>query len=67
MFYTMQKHQSRGVARKRYSENMQQIYRRTLMPKCNFNRNKFIVKHIETTASDFYRFKLRNYTATGTL
>ena len=28
---------SKGVFRKRYSENMQQIYRRTSMPKFNFN------------------------------
>ena len=27
-----------GVLRKRYSENMQQIYRRPPMPKCNFNK-----------------------------
>ena len=29
---------SRGVLRKRCSENMQQIYRRTPMPKCDFNK-----------------------------
>ena len=34
----LQKQPSRGVFRKRYSENMQQIYRRTPMPKCNFNK-----------------------------
>ena len=34
----MQKQPTRGVPRKKCSENMQQIYRRTLMPKCNFNR-----------------------------
>ena len=34
----MQKPPSRGVLRKRCSENMQQIYRRTPMPKCNFNK-----------------------------
>ena len=28
----------RGVLLKRYSENMQQIYRRTPMPKCDFNK-----------------------------
>ena len=28
----------RGVLRKMCSENMQQIYRRTPMPKCNFNK-----------------------------
>ena len=32
--YTKQKQPSRGVLRKRCSENMQQIYRRTSMPKC---------------------------------
>ena len=34
----MQKQPSRGVLRKRCSENMQQIYRRTPMPKCDFNK-----------------------------
>ena len=29
----VQKHPSRGVLRKRYSENIQQIYRRTPIPK----------------------------------
>ena len=33
-----QKHPSRGVLRKRYFENMQQIYRRTAMPKCDFTK-----------------------------
>ena len=33
-----EKQPSRGVLRKRCSENRQQIYRRTLMPKCNFNK-----------------------------
>ena len=28
----------RGVLRKRCSENMQQMYRRTPMPKCDFNK-----------------------------
>ena len=27
-----------GIFVKRYYENMQQIYRRTPMPKCNFNK-----------------------------
>ena len=31
------KQPSRGVLGKRFSENMQQIYRRTPMPKCDFN------------------------------
>ena len=34
----IQKHPSRGLLRKRCSENIQQIYRRTPMPKCDFNK-----------------------------
>ena len=34
----IQKQPHRGVLSKRCSENMQQIYRRTPMPKCNFNK-----------------------------
>ena len=33
-----QKHSSRGVLEKRCSENMQQIYRRKPMPKCDFKK-----------------------------
>ena len=29
---------SRGIYRKRCSENMRQIYRKTPMPKCDFNK-----------------------------
>ena len=36
------KQPSRGVLRKRCSEKMQQIYRRTPMPKCDFNK---VTKH----------------------
>ena len=36
--HTDQKQPPRGVLKKRCSENMQQIYRRTLMPKCDFNK-----------------------------
>ena len=32
----------RGALRKRGSENMQQIYRRTPMPSCNFNKSAAI-------------------------
>ena len=35
---SFQKHPSRGVLRKRCSENIQQIYRRTPMRKCDFNK-----------------------------
>ena len=34
----LQKQLSRSVPRKRCSENMQEIYRRTLMPKCDFQK-----------------------------
>ena len=34
----LQKQPPKGVSRKRCSENMQQIYRRTPMPKCDFNK-----------------------------
>ena len=33
-----QKEPLRGVPRKRCSENMQRIYRRTPVPKCDFNK-----------------------------
>ena len=36
--YKCQKQTSRGVLRKWCSENMRQIYRRTLMPKCDSNK-----------------------------
>ena len=36
--YNIQKQPPTGVLRKRCSEKMQQIYRRTPMPKCNFNK-----------------------------
>ena len=34
----VQKQPSRGILKKRSSENMHQIYRRTPMPKCGFNK-----------------------------
>ena len=33
-----QKQPSRGVLKKRFSENMQQIYRRIPMSRCDFNK-----------------------------
>ena len=39
---TLKKHSSRGVLRKKCPENMQQISRRTPMPKCDFN--KFVLQ-----------------------
>ena len=37
-FYIVQRQPFRGVLSKRCSENMQQIYKRTLMPKLDFNK-----------------------------
>ena len=45
--YSVQKQPFRGVLRKRYSEDMQQIYRKTSMPKCFFN--KFAENFIKIT------------------
>ena len=36
--FTFQTQPSRGVLRQRCSENMQQFYKRTPMPKCDFNK-----------------------------
>ena len=37
-FLIYQKQSSKGVLRKRCSENMQQIYRRTPLPNCDFSK-----------------------------
>ena len=37
-FCNFQKQPSRGVLRRKCCENVQQIYRRTLIPKCDFNK-----------------------------
>ena len=39
----LQKQSSRGVLRKRCSENMRQIYKRTPMSKCHFKKVVFLV------------------------
>ena len=39
--FQVQKQLPRGVLSKGYSENMQQIYRRTPIPKCDFNKVAF--------------------------
>ena len=44
-----QKQPVRSVLRKKCSEIMQQIYWRTPMPKCDFNKVKFSIKFIEIT------------------
>ena len=43
----LKKQPSIGVLRKRCSENMQQIYRRTPMPKCDFNKVAAFIKLFE--------------------
>ena len=40
-----QEQPSSGVLRKRFSENIQQIYRRTPMPKCDFNKVALLKSH----------------------
>ena len=37
-FFNIQKQPSRAILKERYSEKMQQIYRRTPMPKGDFNK-----------------------------
>ena len=44
-FFTSQKQPFRGVPGKRCSEYMQQIYRRILMPKCDFNKATLLKPH----------------------
>ena len=43
IYDTAQKQPSSGALRKRCSENMQQIYKRTHMPKSDFNK---VAKHL---------------------
>ena len=45
----VQKYPSKSVFRKRCSENMQQIYKRTPMPKCDFNKVALHCNFIEIT------------------
>ena len=46
-FKHVQKQPPRGFLRKRCSENMQQIYRRTPMPKCDFSKKDVLVDLIK--------------------
>ena len=60
---SLQKQPFKGVLRKRCSENMQEIYRRATMPKCDFNKvvllrefheifhNSFLAEHLQAAAS----------------
>ena len=48
-----QKLPPRGALRKRCSENMQQIYRGILMPKCDFNKVAKQVAKLQSCKSHF--------------
>ena len=52
--FDVQKQPSRGVPRNRCSENMQQIYKSTPMPKCDFNKVAKQLYWIYTSAWMFY-------------
>ena len=60
IIYTIQKQPLRGVPRKRCSENMQQIYRRTPMLKCDFNKVALLCNFIEITLQHgcFWRMQI---------
>ena len=47
----LQKQPSRGVIRKRCSKNMKQIYRRTPLPQCDFNKVAVNLQHFWRAAS----------------
>ena len=53
----IQKESSRGVLRKRCSENIQQTYRRTSMSKCNFNK---VVLHSPVNLLHIFRTPFPN-------
>ena len=56
----LQKQPSRGVLKKRSSEYMQEIYRRTHMPKCDFRQVKFNLILLETPGNKNKVFKIIN-------
>ena len=52
-----QKQPSRGVFRKRFSEKIQQIYRRTPMLKCDFNKVEITLHHRCSPVNLLYIFR----------
>ena len=52
-----QKQPLRGVLEKRCSENVQQIYRRTPMPKCDFNKVEIALRHGCSTVNLLHIFR----------
>ena len=55
----MQKQPSGGVLRKRCSENMQQIYRRIPMSKCDFNKVALLCKLVSVLAGAFHAIMVK--------
>ena len=55
MAWNIQKQLSSGFLKKRCSENMQQIYRGTSMPKCDFN--KVAEQHLWIAVSEYWCLK----------
>ena len=53
--FHLQKQPTRGVLRKRCSENMQQVYRRTPMSKCDFNKAATQLNFPHIFRAPFYR------------
>ena len=50
---SLQRQSPRGVLSKRCSENMQQIYSRTPMLKCDFNKNALILPTVVSPSKGF--------------
>ena len=58
----LQKQPLKGVLEKRCSENMQQIYRRTPMLKCDFNK---VAKVLNTPTNPIYLYIKNLYVGRG--
>ena len=57
----IQKQPPIGVPKKRCSENMQQIYRRTAMPKCDFNKVAFSITPFPKNTSEWLLLVIPTY------
>ena len=56
-YLVLQKQPSRGVYKKRCCENIQQIYRRTPMPKCDFNKIALLFLRTPLDGCFWYHFE----------
>ena len=67
--FSHQKQPFRGVLRKRCSKNIQQIYRRIPMPKCDFNKIEIARRHGSSPENllHIFRAPLPNNTYRGLL